>query len=499
MESSTINNSVPYVSHRDILGETRSNKPKNIYEDRAQVPLPVISSNNDNPTHFPVPFPPIQRIPPELLQTIFLSAFSSSVEEFHTRKYDTRAKRCIYPILPLELAHTCAAWRTLAYATPELWSLLGIELVDDTTSQSSLPKIIEEWLSRSGPCAITISFCTLPDLSDNKACLETLALFSKKWVDVYLQIPSKLLETFTGLRSADVPLLKTFDAHDEHFLSSFDLAIDKLTFLQNAPSLRALGVPHRLLSFLQIPHTQLSSLILRQFPLDYALGIIRKSLNIEQLQFIPQKGTFWTLSFANVNTTELLQLRELRVEGNAGPLLTFLSCPSLRLANITGRDYHVDYSTIIGIFNSLLVRSGCHLQDLTFGLMSVPRAIVVKCLTLVPTLTTLCINDCLSTFAQIVLQVLTPSLDDPSPLCSQLRRIDIRQCPTIPEDTITEFLLSRCQPINSRTGHLDCVEIINSTENPWPVSIALQDAIKTCREMGVEVRVACPSLAVFSR
>lgn len=276
---------------------------------------------------------PIHRLPAELLQTIFLSLFLPLMKK-HLRKSQPSGKSHIYPTLPLLLAHVCVSWRAVAYATPELWSSVEIEIADDDFLQHPPSKILEDWLSRSGTSPITISFYALSDYSDNKACLETLALFSKRWVDVYFRMKGELLETFTSLHSSDIPLLQAFDIHDElTFLDN--ISINKPTFLHYAPALHTIGTSARTMPVLPLPNTQLTTLILRNSPVFHAMVMLERLPHIQRLFLTFNGSTFVTPSWTTV-TKEQPYLQQLKIDVNAIPLLQSFTFPSLCQADISG-------------------------------------------------------------------------------------------------------------------------------------------------------------------
>ncbi|KAF7374640.1 hypothetical protein MSAN_00348900 [Mycena sanguinolenta] len=91
---------------------------------------------------------PIRRIPQDVLIGIFLACLPS---EHHALIDPAEA--------PLLLGH-CRHWRGVAYSTPMLWSTVHIpwpEFCEAPNILLRLEKIVEEWLTRSAACSLTVS------------------------------------------------------------------------------------------------------------------------------------------------------------------------------------------------------------------------------------------------------------------------------------------------------------------------------------------------------
>ena len=98
---------------------------------------------------------PLRRLPPELLQLIFVWCLPS---HRNAVMHSSEA--------PVLLGRVCSEWRRISLATPQLWSSLhivppNVNLTNLTSSIARFDRkreLIEMWLGRSGACPLNISF-----------------------------------------------------------------------------------------------------------------------------------------------------------------------------------------------------------------------------------------------------------------------------------------------------------------------------------------------------
>ena len=100
--------------------------------------------------------PFIHKLPPEIGSHIFCLCLPSLNSEISN----------LWPgqewgqMRPLNLGAVCRKWRQLAWATPNLWAALFLDIKPSTPHSlaSSLPDLLREWLGRSGLLPLTLSF-----------------------------------------------------------------------------------------------------------------------------------------------------------------------------------------------------------------------------------------------------------------------------------------------------------------------------------------------------
>jgi len=95
--------------------------------------------------------PFIHKLPPEIGSHIFYLSMPS---------IDSSIWDPWEPQILLKLGAVCRKWRQLAWATPNLWVALRLEIKPSTplSLAESLPDLLREWLGRSGPLPLTVFF-----------------------------------------------------------------------------------------------------------------------------------------------------------------------------------------------------------------------------------------------------------------------------------------------------------------------------------------------------
>ncbi|CAA7264328.1 unnamed protein product [Cyclocybe aegerita] len=174
---------------------------------------------------------PFRQLPTEIVREIFLFCLPPT----HNALMSTQQA-------PLVLGRVCSRWRSIAYATPRLWSSIHIPFPSapfpqslttpvDTNStfgqiwNAFLEKLrkhvnaVEEWLSRSGTCPLSISFypssnrSIVPAIQNSheyriKMYLDKIIRFSHRWVSLDMAILPGPISSYMALISASaVPVL----------------------------------------------------------------------------------------------------------------------------------------------------------------------------------------------------------------------------------------------------------------------------------------------------
>ncbi|KAJ2919940.1 hypothetical protein MD484_g416, partial [Candolleomyces efflorescens] len=196
---------------------------------------------------------PIRRLPPEVLQTIFIFCLPTD----HNPSLAPREA-------PFLLSHICRRWRDVAFRTPRLWARLHIHIPiypEVPTSYQGLRSArdagrlleparltqeeihlyrsivqrwedkmhdyriaIEAWLTRAAKCPLTVSLQQSSNVSDatkgkeaQDSILETVFRFSKQWKSIQIHAPTSILERLLTMSKDDLESL-------EHFAAQWDIS-----------------------------------------------------------------------------------------------------------------------------------------------------------------------------------------------------------------------------------------------------------------------------------
>ena len=141
----------------------------------------------------------IRLIPPEIIARI--SGFANTDFTINT---DPTIMRSLPP--PILLSSVCSDWRGTVVGTPDLWSLIKIDLrlpyISNTSDEAStllrLSTLIDEWLARSGQLPLYISLCSdqeIPwdNLEEYRPIFKILDQYSSRWHFLHISIPPLLL------------------------------------------------------------------------------------------------------------------------------------------------------------------------------------------------------------------------------------------------------------------------------------------------------------------
>ncbi|KAF7328487.1 hypothetical protein MVEN_02535600 [Mycena venus] len=130
-----------------------------------------------------------RRLPWDLVETIFIACLPSQCTMSPAEA-------------PLLLGHICSAWRSIAWATPRLWT--SVYLNQDFSVQNERRKAIIEWLERSGslPFALSVGFCPRPH---DGAMIDLLLPFLGRWHT--LRLYNLGLTDFAKIAKHKAPLL----------------------------------------------------------------------------------------------------------------------------------------------------------------------------------------------------------------------------------------------------------------------------------------------------
>ncbi|KAJ7270761.1 hypothetical protein B0H12DRAFT_1229234 [Mycena haematopus] len=124
---------------------------------------------------------PILQLPSEILSEIFIECLPT----YSAAPDSTRA--------PMLLTAICRDWREIALSTPYLWCsfILSVDL-GKTDDGSTIIRLFEAWISRSGSCPLTIVInCVAPSAKYTlpASFISALSRSSSRWRDVNLMLP----------------------------------------------------------------------------------------------------------------------------------------------------------------------------------------------------------------------------------------------------------------------------------------------------------------------
>ncbi|THU84624.1 hypothetical protein K435DRAFT_870095 [Dendrothele bispora CBS 962.96] len=352
--------------------------------------------------------PVVSRIPPEVLEHIFLDCYHD---------------HSVVPSItdaPFNISQTCSRWREVAVCVPRLWSSFAI-IFSSGHSRPSLP-VLQRWLYRSGfypisfsliyhePVAYSVEIFASDLNRDLFKVLRTLVGHVDRWKSVYLDLsnipydaefPSHLDHALS--QAPSLPNLKdleirTFQVHPRH--NNCSLIPSYLTWLSglasSASSLESYsrygdGYRNHLLS---VPTGNLTTLYLERETEFGCLQSLKNSPCLVECHFSEILSDHeWNLPFSAVRTPKL---RKLVLEPQEALFETLF--PSLVAANLEHLEILVDlqstrYQTqymnpLLGL-RSFLRESSCPLTTLILRPLLLSKSTLEDCLTVVSsTLTT---------------------------------------------------------------------------------------------------------------
>ena len=207
---------------------------------------------------------PVRRLPPDILHEIFRHCLPSH-----------RNPVMISSEAPLLLTRICSSWRSIAFASPKIWSKLhiplpgdpgvstGYEVIRDEGVLNRRSKrfaqlmrsrcaIVREWLSRSGTCPLSLSisypgyfssFAVVGDRNQVEEMFDLLVSFAHRWQEIDISMPMKIYENFQSTLSPELfPTLRVFKANLFELHRPDSTTNPTPIQLLGAPNLRRIGI-----------------------------------------------------------------------------------------------------------------------------------------------------------------------------------------------------------------------------------------------------------------
>ncbi|CAA7270695.1 unnamed protein product [Cyclocybe aegerita] len=147
--------------------------------------------------------PLFKKLPPELVSRVFIACLPENKNNPNEAGYLDPLPLSL-PIrrssTPLLLASICEIWRQLAFATPQLWSSIFIQLKPENVQYQT--KVVERWLGRSGgvPLSLHIVYrewrpgnVHATSIDSFIPIIDLLNQHSDRWQDLDLALPHPLI------------------------------------------------------------------------------------------------------------------------------------------------------------------------------------------------------------------------------------------------------------------------------------------------------------------
>jgi hypothetical protein len=283
----------------------------------------------------------IDSIPPEVLSTIFILTLASD-EQIVKRS-------SVGWTNPLPLCAVSSLWRTLALATPKLWSRVFVYVPGDKSKEARLVP----WIKRSGSLPLTLFILYCGPFRNGSgignSVVKVLNRYASRWETLYVQYHNEYDE-----RRENTPEL---------------LRGDKWSSLQHMHGVK----PHDTITCAQLTHLQ----FYRHCEVSYAqvVGIFRGCPRLVWLSLIINVAQ----EFINIPASPII-LHDLSFvsfsANHFSPIYQLVSLPSLRELICRQTDPSLAFESL-GSLLSLLTRSACTLDKLEMkGVQSLPRDLV---------------------------------------------------------------------------------------------------------------------------
>ncbi|TFK42086.1 hypothetical protein BDQ12DRAFT_352931 [Crucibulum laeve] len=259
-----------------------------------------------------------RRLPQDILQEIFLRCLPTDTNAVMNCKE-----------APLLLGRICSNWRTIVYATPQLWSSIHICMfdsdslevpfdlnIDHWTYQELSKRIgfsrtqaVRDWLNRTGSCPLSISYYGRPGLPrwnstgyevSPDRIMEILSTFSRRWRDMYFRVPAESSQGLLHRLSADdVPILRSLSVTSANSYTDEPL-LDTSTTPMIPPDIQSLSllpIPNMAM-FKYLAETRWSQITRLSLNCDiHGMSTsVKLSTTLSVLRHCPQITHFWLVA-----------------------------------------------------------------------------------------------------------------------------------------------------------------------------------------------------------
>ncbi|KDQ65106.1 hypothetical protein JAAARDRAFT_28770 [Jaapia argillacea MUCL 33604] len=329
---------------------------------------------------------PILRLPVEVISEIFIACLPDR-PAWYPHKKDT-----IHVV-----THVCRRWRQIALSTPSLWCHFVIVRPSKVQGRIFQSKYLQTMLSRSGN--LPLSFSTVFD--QHEAASDLLLPTIERWQHVRLYGPVQYARGILNNTPGEFPTLETLVIAPLRRVVPSRLQPTTPFHIIRAPCLRTVLVgqfaDH---SQLILPWSQLTRLTLRcLIPLSEYPAFLRKCPNLVDCELGIPFRTLPDLPFRPTPVVlQHLQTLVVWFERPFQPLLDSLVLPALRELSFETPDIYGHPP--ISSPSTLLSRSRCFLQKLSFLSCTTSQDEFLECLALSPALSELSLRGSDLSFAQ---------------------------------------------------------------------------------------------------
>ncbi|KAF7293974.1 F-box domain-containing protein [Mycena kentingensis (nom. inval.)] len=409
---------------------------------------------------------PVRRLPPELLQEIFVACLS----EDNTTMTASQA--------PLLLTRICSSWRNLAQATPRLWSTIHIVALTNQTYDSThlyvaqkreermvhLLEVAQCWLARSGdyPLSITVTVRVVREefvdrLPSSWPVFPILELLLRpkvlrRWRNVQLHLPDTLMDAMRleTLPLTATPILQSVRLSRGVFAMNLHIRAHALTELPDN-----LGLPLAQLETLTIGPF---SWAVAQYPeMRQLLSFIDRCPRLREFR-VEEKSSAQIVEDRSVpiesSALETLSIGDFGAVTPCFDVLENLVLPWLKHLSVFGGESQRDIDGNALAYLSTFFATSCNLTSLVFSASSAGSAALQALIpALSPSLVQLGIHD--TEDVHVVDDALLSLLIEKPLVCSGLRYLAIRNCIEVSDETLLQLITNVVDEMQDADPDLD--------------------------------------------
>ncbi|KAJ7138570.1 hypothetical protein C8R46DRAFT_609649 [Mycena filopes] len=300
---------------------------------------------------------------------------------------------------PLHLTQVCSRWRSIALATPQLWTSIHLELSYGSSSfdgiatlfgddpvDASTASLLELWFARAGGHALSISLICSKGTFLDSLTFAVLAAYCSQWGRLELAVEESDFRRFNE-SVGPFPLLQSLSLQ---LLDSILMDPHRLWPLEKSPNLRALQVwDHfrpmvlsrpgdlpRGLTALQMKYAHYDAAFLHKVPFNALVWIFEHFPRLLHFTFL-----IYYYEWPPVSSRLVHPLKSLVLPHGCDGALQYLEPPALEYLQVTILEAMTHRRLV-----DFLSRSGSHLTHLALDFESTTSAEFALCLSVLPVL-----------------------------------------------------------------------------------------------------------------